>query len=100
MAFVEVFSEFYNTDDFAVNATYTPQGGSASTITGIFDEEYQLIDAGSVGVSGSTPVFECASSSVPAAAPGDTLVVNAVTFLVVEVQPDGTGVTVLILEKQ
>lgn len=100
MAFVEDFSEFYDTDDFAVSATYTPQGGSASTITGIFDNEYQMIDAGSVGVSGATPVFECATASVSSAAPGDSLVIAAVTYLIVEVMPDGTGVTALVLEKQ
>ena len=100
MAFVEDFSDFYNTDDFAVTVTYTPQGGSASTITGIFDDEYQLIDAGEVGVSGTSPVFECPTASVPDAATGDTLIINAVTYLVVEAQPDSTGVTVLILEKQ
>ena len=32
--------------DFGESVTYTPSGGSASTITGIFDKEYQAVDPG------------------------------------------------------
>ena len=33
-------TNFFITDDFAVSATYTVQGGSASTIKGVFDKEF------------------------------------------------------------
>ena len=37
--------------DFGVSATYTPTGGSASTITGIFDNDVQEVDAGGTATS-------------------------------------------------
>jgi len=36
---------------------------------------------------------------VPDAAQGDTLEIDAVTYTVTEVQPDGTGLTMLMLRK-
>lgn len=94
-------SIFFNSSEFASSASYTPVGGSASTISGIFDDEHQSIDAGGlVTVSSSSPVFQTLTSSVPSAAEGDTLVVSSTTYKVRVVMPDGTGTTMLQLEKQ
>ena len=99
MAFTEDFSEFLDTDDFAVSATFTPVVGDPSTITGIFDAEYFEIDGDSVGVAGSQPMFLCKTADVAAAKFGDALTVNAVNYKIVNIQPDGTGLTMLILEQ-
>lgn len=100
MAFTENLDVFFDTNDFGVEATFTPSGGSASTIEGIFDNEYLAIDGdGQVAVAGTTPVFHCKTADV-ANAYGGTLVVNSTTYNIVEVKPDGTGTTMLILEDQ
>lgn len=93
MAFAEDLTVFFNEDDFAVAATL--QGVA---VRGILDEEY-LEPLGNV-VEGRAPVFQCAASSVPAVAHGQTLVVGARTFKVRGVEPDGTGVVLLRLEEQ
>ena len=90
---------FFGTDDFGSAATYTPSGGSASTVNGIFDNDYALADPlGGVGVGSSDPRFICRTSDVSAAANGDALVVNSVTYTIRNVEDDGTGVTTLVLE--
>lgn len=92
---------FFDTDDFAVSATYTPAGGSASTISGIFDDEFEAIETGAlIAVASSAPVFQCKTSDVSTAAEGDALTVNSTSYLIRVVQNDGTGVTMLQLEKQ
>lgn len=92
---------FFDTDDFAVSATYTPAGGSASTISGIFDDEYEPIEVGGfVPVASSSPVFQCKTSDVSSAAEGDALTVNSTSYLIRTVMDDGTGTTMLQLEKQ
>jgi len=95
-----------------VSATYTPSGGSASTIKVILEDEYLSVDGLSVGVESSTPVAYCKTKDVSSASHGDSLVFSAQTDLdgntiksaktysVVNVQPDNTGVTVLILQEQ
>lgn len=98
MAFTENLSQFFRTADFAVEAAYTPEGGSAATIHGIFDAEYLAVDGeGNVAVASSQPVFHCRTSDVVDPY-GGTLVVAGVTYDIVEFKPDGTGTTMLVLE--
>ena len=92
---------FFEADGFGVSATYTPAGGSASTINGIFDDAFEPIDAGGfVAVASSSPVFHCQTSDVSAAAEGDALTVSGTNYTIRVVMDDGTGMTMLQLEKQ
>lgn len=94
-------SIFVGIDDFGVAATYTPSGGVASTVNGIFDNDFIEIDAGGgVGVAMQQPRFHCRTADVPTAAEGDALVVNTVSYIIRIVQDDGTGMTMMVLEKQ
>lgn len=92
---------FFDADDFGVSATYTPDGGVATTITGIFDDAYEAIEVGGfVPVASTAPAFHCKTSDVSAAAEGDALTVSGTDYIVRVVMNDGTGVTMLQLEKQ
>jgi hypothetical protein len=91
---------FFETDDFAVNATYSPVGGSSVIIKGIFDNEFYEADAGgSVTFAIEQPRFTCTSSDVASAVEGDGIVISGVSYTINVVQRDGTGVTTLVLEK-
>jgi hypothetical protein len=46
------------------------------------------------------PVFVCNEADVSSIAHGDALTIKTVSYKVAGVQPDGTGLTSLILEKQ
>lgn len=92
---------FVSVDDFGISATYTPAGGSAVTISGIFDEDFIEVDAGGgVGVAMQQPRFLCRTADVSAARDGDTMLVQGYNYNIRIVQDDGTGMTTLILEKQ
>jgi len=92
---------FVGIDDFGVAATYTPSGGAASTVNGIFDNDFIEIDAGGgVGVAMQQPRFHCRTADVSSAAEGDALVVNTISYIIRIVQDDGTGMTMMVLEKQ
>jgi len=100
MAFDEDLTAFFSTDDFAVTATWTPDGDTSSTITGIFDNEYiEGIGGGEVDFEASQPMFLVKTADVPNVAQGDQLYFNNTYYRIVNVQPDGTGLTVLILEE-
>ena len=87
--------------DFGQSITYTAQGGSPSTITGIFDNDYAEVDAGGmVGFAMQQPRLMVRTSDVASATEGDTFVVSGVTYLSRVVQDDGTGMTFIVLEKQ
>lgn len=91
---------FVDIDDFGTAATYTPSGGSAATVNGIFDNEFIEVDAGGgVGVALNQPRFHCRTADVSSAAEGDAITISGVAYTVRIVQDDGTGMTVLILER-
>jgi len=91
-----------NVGDFGTIASYTLSAGGNYSILGIFDNEYFEAEANTnVGFVSTQPRFVCTTASLPATAGyNDTAVINTITYKVRVVQPDGTGMTTLILEKQ
>src|SRR3990167_9548760 len=79
------------------NAEASLNGGAA--VRGIFDNGYAQTSVGIAGMATLSPSFTLATSDVPASPAGASLVVNGATYTVVEHQPDGTGVSVLHLER-
>lgn len=97
---IEELAEFFALDEFAQAATYTPSGGSASAINLIFRNEFFAVDEGSLTVETVQPVVTVQTSAVPSVAHGDTIATGGVTYNVIGIRPDGTGVTEIALEKQ
>ena len=92
----------FNTEEFAVSATYRRRLIlSEATIVGIFDNETVPVDAGGfVSVHQEQPRFTCRTIDVPDIAEEDQLVISSVTYTVRAWVHDGTGVTVLQLERR
>lgn len=76
--------------DFGTVATI-----GAASVRGIFD----VPTAEAFGILGTDPTFTCATADVSAIAAGQALTINAVGYTVTAVKPDGTGLTVLVLDK-
>lgn len=92
--FAEDLAPFFDTAGFAVSATLAGQ-----SVRGIFDRDYAEASLGFGAAAGGRSSFILPSSSAGIAI-GAVLVVPGVgTFKVAEIQPDGTGVTQLFLEK-
>jgi hypothetical protein len=94
VSFVEDLSGFFSTADFAVAALYN----GATTVNGIFDAAYE--EPLGNAVEGAAPIFQCAAADLLSVAHGDTFLINAKTYKVRGVEPDGTGVMLLRLEEQ
>jgi hypothetical protein len=92
VAFVEHLSGFFT--DFAVVALYN----GATPVSGIFDAAYE--EPLGNDVEGYGPTFQCAAADVAGVTQGKTLVINAGTYKVRGVKPDGTGLMLLKLEAQ
>lgn len=65
------------------------------TLYAIFDAQYQE----QLGVSGSGPALTCATEDVADVPRGEVVTVGADSYRVVAVEPDGTGITVLRLQR-
>jgi hypothetical protein len=66
-----------------------------SDVTAIYDEDY----VESLDIAGTRPLLYCRTSDVESAGHGDSVEVDGIDYTVAKVQPDGTGLTVLILEE-
>ncbi len=95
---------YFNTSYGGVNATI-----SGSDVVGIFSNEYVEIDNGISSVVGLKPVLRVKASDASGVTSGADVTVNEEeagvvvrtgTYKVITVQPDGTGVIDLVLEKQ
>lgn len=78
--------------DFGVDATL-----DGTAVRGILDSEYMQAFG---GIAGSATAFMLPSTAAAAATNTSVLVASGTTYRVRSVQPDGTGVTTLLLEIQ
>jgi hypothetical protein len=88
-------------DEFGVSITrYTAGFSASSTFVGIFDNETIPVDAGGyVSVHQEQPRVTCRTSDVSDIKEGDVFVISGVEYTVRHWVHDGTGVTVVGLEK-
>jgi hypothetical protein len=71
----------------------------AVAVQGIYDNDYDLASVGLSGMASSAPAFRLATNVVPTNPVGLPLVVGSKNFAVVEHLPDGSGLSVLLLER-
>lgn len=99
---------FLAADEFGCSVVWTRDGVAQPAFDAIFDAEYQLLTTPLIdsGVEGAGPQILCRESDLPAGAAQDdqvavtdpiTLVVT--TYRAVEFKPDGTGMTVVRMQK-
>lgn len=90
--------EIYFTD-FAVDAAFSHAGGQASIIKVIFDNDFKAVNLATGEVESTGPQAVCKTSDVSNAVHGDTLTVGCISYYIIGIQPDGTGITILFLSK-
>lgn len=89
--------DFFADDTLTDAATLTTVAGGSSTINVHFFNEFQAATTVEVPFEGAEPLAYCKTSDVEEAALDDTLTVGSTEYKIKEMQPDGTGITILIL---
>jgi hypothetical protein len=91
MPFSENLGVFFQTAHFADVATI-----GTTSVKGIFEHQY----VETLNVPGEAPTFLCQSDELPVGtAREDSIAITGHgTYRIVDMQPDGTGVTLLVLE--
>lgn len=92
MAFTEDLTEFFDSDDFAVEAEWSEAPGEPVNV--IFDKAF----IENLGIAGNSPVALGRESDFPGVEEGQTLTISGTVYKIITSQPDGTGVTTLIME--
>ena len=92
--FAEDLSPFFDTTTgFAQLATV---GGVAVGV--IFDNGYALGNVGTLGMASSQPSITLKTSDVPISPVGTAVLIGSASYLVAAHEPDGTGISRLLLE--
>lgn len=86
--------EFLNNEEFAVEMTI-----GSNTIYGIFDDEYNAVDLQTGQIAQTEPQIIVKTSDVSGISLDTEVSINGTTYKIKEIQPDGTGLTTLILSK-
>jgi len=90
--------------DFGLSCRLTLAAGGRVNFTAILDNEYAAAELlGDVGVETSVPMLTCRAADISDAAHGDAVRITAedgtkTNYTIRGIHPDGTGVTVLMLE--
>ena len=86
-------------DRTALLADYgtTVTKADTTTFTGIFDNDFLAVDLDESEVESTEPTLLARTSDVSGLAHGDSLTISAVSYTVRGIQPDGTGMTQIML---
>ena len=100
----DLSGNFFSLNDFAVTALYSQNYGQQVPINGIFDRQFMALDTGDGAVTGVSVTFTCRADDLVALLHGkarqvDQLTVDGERWRVVEPQADGTGMVLLVLQK-
>lgn len=91
MAFTENFSNFINPD----TPGYVLAVILGNEIEAIFDKNYQA----SFEMNGNNPVMYVADSDLGAAEQGTSVVINSANYTIANIEPDGSGISIVQLTK-
>ena len=86
---------FLSTGDFGVEATDVKTN---CKFVGIFDNDFQSFN-NDIELSGSTPAFLCRTVDIPNLKQDDVIKINDISYTVRDTEPDGTGMTQVILKR-
>ena len=84
---------FLNTTDFAETVVFTPFGGSAKTLNGLFWSPGEVVNVGGVDIILQNYMIELPSEEVAGSDTNSTVVKNSITYYTGEQLPDGHGFT-------
>jgi len=84
---------------FGEAVTYTPQGGQPRSIDMIFDGPQRVQNVQTGEIEMTAPEGLCDTGDVSGVKHRDTIERQSVTYYVIGIEHDGTGMTTLILSK-
>lgn len=87
------------TDKLGENVRWTPAGGIAKNIRGIFSKENDIGFAGPMSVQKTNPIVSICTKLIPGIAREDTIIIQDITYDIMRFENDvNTGTTKVFLK--
>jgi hypothetical protein len=90
-------SVFISSKDFGQEVVFTRVNNTTLTVNAVADFEHLMMNEGSNDISGYQPVLNCKTSDILNIEPDDFVKINNKNYRIIDVQPDGTGMSKVIL---
>ena len=85
---------FLSSADFGISATW-----NSTSFDVLFLNSYELLTIFEIQIEASNVSAYVKDSDISGLARGETVSINSVAYKVRDIQPDGTGMTILVLSK-
>lgn len=95
----EDLNEFLDGEEFATAGFFKTDAGTMA-VTGIFDNAYLLAETGEVDLETTQPRFTCKAVDVLLVEREQEVTIGGQLFSVLAVEPDGTGMAVVVLANE
>ena len=100
MAFTEDLNQFFDTDDFAVEAVINMPLAATRNVKVIFNTPSQSVQIYDTSIQYDAPNCQIKTSDLSGVKQNrDTILINAVTYKIELIIHDGTGISTLQLQK-
>lgn len=96
---LEDLSQFFNEDDFAVEAIITLSNNSQKTVNVIFSAQTMDVAVYDTEIVADTPNFLAASADIAELKDGSPVTIGGKNYKVKKVTDDGTGLSTVYLKK-
>ena len=97
MAVTENLDAYF--DGFGQAVSFTDSSGETVSCTAIFDNGFSAPQIGDLVIETTDPVLTCKTSDISGIESGDSVTVESITYKVIQIQPDGTGISTVFLGK-
>ena len=98
MALTENLDQFFDTDDFAVDAVITLTNSSTVAVKVIFNTPSQSVQIYNTDIEFDKPFCEIKTSDLNGVKRGNAILINSVNYKIEKIVDDGTGVSTLYLK--
>lgn len=98
MAFTEDLSQFFETDDFAVEAVITLPDSSLRTVKTIFNTPSQSVEIYDTNIESDAPNLTVKTADLTGVKTRNSINVGGTDYLIEHISHDGTGVSTLFIK--
>ena len=96
--FSENLNQFFETDDFAVDAVINFGSNQTRNVKVIFETPSQSVEIYDTSIEADAPRLSCKTSDLVSVKGNDTVTVQTKTYTIERIGHDGTGISFLYLK--
>ena len=96
--FSENLNQFFEINDFAIDAVINYGTNQTRNVKVIFETPSQSVEIYNTSIEADAPRLSCKTSELNGVKTGNTVTAQSVTYKIIQISHDGTGISFLYLK--